>query len=400
MRQLNRFLNWRGCKWLLLGLILAALVARFSFVLIGFSPTTNDPQSYYYNAESLAKTGQLDESGWWGRDYVAKFPYIYNYMSLLAFSMRFFGTGTLAIVALNTVFCLIGAGLLYFLFSHISKNRRLGLLAATLWLINPVEIVFSALPLPVVIVNAGLIAATVTGYFVLRFRDRLKWFLLGSLALGLILGLTNIFRPIMSVFLIALTLVYAVILIRRFRPHDLLKFAASLAVVYGLLIGAQNLALPAVEKITGYDNLGYRSGWSLLLGSNYESKGAWNDADNALAATIQDEVGADWAEYDRRLTENAIARYHNYTATDFLRHWFDKASILFRGPITSVEYELWNYRGVGRITYIVLTCLYLAALIVLLIIAIRQFIRRRLLPFYLPRSLPPAFSRCIFSSPK
>jgi 4-amino-4-deoxy-L-arabinose transferase-like glycosyltransferase len=377
---LRRFTNWRGFKWLMFGLLALALVARLSFLCIGFSPETNDPQSFYHNAVSLAETGELDDSGWWDRGYLAKFPYLINYIWLLALFMRIFGSGTLAIISLNTLFCVAGAGLLYLLFSRVA-GRRVGLFAAVLWFINPVEIVFAALPLPTVVVNFFIIAAITTAYFLLRSRTHLKPLLQYSLLLGLVLGLANLFRPFMTVFLIALALVFALILIRQFRPRRLPAFVGSLALIWAVMTGVQTVALLPAERVIGYDNLDYFSGWSLLLGSNYQHHGTWNEDDNAFQAAVRAETGDDWTEFDRRLRASALDRYREFSVADFFRHWWNKARVILAGPGSSLQFELWNYRGIGRGAYFVLAHIYLALLFLLLLLGLARLVVLRRLPF-------------------
>ncbi|MCL2095038.1 glycosyltransferase family 39 protein [Candidatus Saccharibacteria bacterium] len=375
-QALQKLLSWRHFKWLIIALFIAGTILRISFLFVGFTAQTNDPQSYFYNAESLINTGELGNSNWWGRNYVAMFPYIFNYIWLLSVFMRIFGTGTLSILALNTFFSLIATGLIYLLFSR-TISRRAGLLAAALWFINPVEIVFSALPLPIIPVNTFIIAAVFVTYLLLRKRNQPKKFLSSGALLGLTLGLANIFRPLMAVFLIALALVYVFMLIRRFRLLHLATFAASLAIAWTVMSGIQSLALLPAKRATDYQNLNYFSGWSLLLGSNKEHHGTWNKHDEAIQEEVMTETNGDWPEFDRRLRAIAIERYRSFSASDFPLHWLNKSLVILAGPYYSIQFELRNYRNFGHIGYGIFTHVYLATLLLLLIFGLTRFILTR-----------------------
>lgn len=365
----------------IVGLIFVALLLRAIFLFTGYPELTHDPASYFNNAESLANAGVLDESGWWGRDYVARFPYIYNYMWLLSIFMRVFGSGIGAVLILNTLFTAIGAVLLYFLFTKALGSRRVGLLAAALWFANPIEIAFGALPLPLVAVNTCLIAALFVAYWLLKSWGQ-KRFWLYALLLGATLGIANIFRPIMTVLLIALAIVLACLLIRRFSWQRLLGCLGALAVIFTVVTSMQQIALGPPEKATGYSQLEYGTGWSLLLGSNKESGGTWNSADDQLQSQIMDEVGHDLRAHDKRLRDLAIERYKDFAPLDFVTHWWNKARVLLvDGPRDSIEFELRNFPASLKRFYSVLFMIYYPIFLVALLgFGIDRFIRARTLP--------------------
>ncbi len=391
---LRKFFQSRGFLWLVAGLILVALLARLAFLLVDYPELTTDPASYFYNAKSLAATGTLDESGWWGRDYVARFPYIYNYMWLLSVSMRLVGSGPGAIIALNTLLSAAGAILMYLLFAKGLKNRRVGLLAAALWFASPVEIFYTALPLPVVAVNTCLVAALFTAFVVLdgfrRSNGRRFW--VYALVLGAALGIANIFRPMMGVLLIALALVIGYILLREFRgrgfrPRLLARAAGGLLAVFVVMTGVQQLALLPPKNITGYDNLVYGSGWSLFLGSNRESGGRWNDADNLVQGQVADRTAGYWPEYNRELTDLALDRYGEFGLSDFFPHWWNKAAAVTAGLAGSVNFEFRNFPAGIRGFYAVAVQIYFPLLLTVFMgVGLYLFLRRR------PRSLDGALA--------
>lgn len=378
---LQKFLKWRGFIWLMGGIIILALLLRASFLFTEYPALDNDPASYFYNAKSLAETSTLDESSWWGRDYVSLYPYTYNYMWLLSKAMQLVGANVGAVLLLNTLFSILAAVLLYFLFSKGLKNHRLGLLAAVIWFASPIEIAYGVLPFPLLAVNTCLIAALFITYLLLQHLNHRRFWVY-TLLLGLSLGIANIFRPMMVVLIIALALVFAYQLVRRFRWNLFLQATFALAIIFAVMTGIQRLALIPPERITGRQDLDYYSGWSLFLGSNKITAGRWNDADNAVRGQLFDELGHDdLSAYDQRLRGLAIERYLSFAPVEFLPHFLHKSSVLLDGPSTSINYELRDFSVFIQNFYSISAQLFYPFFtLALFFFGVYRFIRTRLLP--------------------
>ncbi|MCL1876801.1 glycosyltransferase family 39 protein [Candidatus Saccharibacteria bacterium] len=325
-------------------LCLLGIFARFAFLGVDYTSATNDPKSFYQNAVSLVETDHLVNDDWYDAHYVAFNPYIYNYIYLLKMAMQVFGTGPLAFIMLNTVIDILAAGVIYLFAKKIKKDHRFALAVAAIWLINPFGIVFSAIPLPVVIVNFFIVLSIFLTYLAVQNIDNIRKFLAINCALAASLALGNLFRPFMIVFVIAIAILYLLLFLKK-SPRYIPLLVGSLIILYVPIPIISNLSLRAVESATGYSDLSVDSSWSLLLGSNLKYGGHWNGEDAAIAAKLENEQKLSMREAKKELAKIAIERYLSYTPAELADLMFKKSVDLAGDPADTVHFEMYNYKN-------------------------------------------------------
>ena len=185
-----------------------SLVARFLPIIFNTTYALDggltDTGVHYYAAQQLADD--------WLADYILEYektyPYLYGYsLTLSYFCKVLFGNINLAIIVSNLLFDLIGAVLFYKLLKRLF-NRETSVIGTFLYLINPLSIILCWLPLNLVLVNTMLVLAL---YLAVLLLDKIKQnSILPSLCLAILLGLvifvSNLYRPIFTIILIAVVI--------------------------------------------------------------------------------------------------------------------------------------------------------------------------------------------------
>ena len=314
-----------------------SLLLRFSFLGFDYNPTS-DPRTFFNKAIELYTNGTLSEGS---VEYVSRFPYVHAYDTLLGLSMEIFGPSLVAVVALNTALDLTTAAVIYVLIRKMTKSHAAGLIGFLLWIVSPFNIIFSVISLPVVVVNTFISVSILLVYLLSKSLADIKLSIVLSVATGVSLGLANSFRPIMIIFIIALSLYIALILMRKFD----IKTATSSAVSISVLVATFSLVnigfLGLVESRAHQPVPPNAGGWSIFVGSNTKYQGTWNGEDKIR----QDEVFAEadtHSEAHQKLKEEGIERYSNLLFKDLIKLMLEKLSILVGIHNTSV-YNLSSY---------------------------------------------------------
>ena len=297
-------------------------VARLSFLQYEYSPTY-DPATFYYNAQSIAETGELRERAFdtanadiGDQIYFATYPYEMNYTGLLAISNLVFGGGLLSVIMLNLILDMVAGVLAFLIVRRLAPERKwLPVLAGAMVFLNPFNVVFSALSLPIVAVNTLILLVI---YIVVRIVQKSPanykiWQLFALFAmLGIIMGIGNGFRPIFTVVLIAVVLLVAYLFIaKNIRGRSVMVSTAG-AVVLMLVsfFATTQLNFAVVDHYAGMPVARNASGWALYVGSNIESSGKWgNQADIAVRHELWEKYPSDAQAVHDELTVLAKERY-------------------------------------------------------------------------------------------
>lgn len=251
-------------------LILLSLILRLSFLSNSYINIVSDYAFNFESCVSFAKNISLNKI------YISAFPHLYSYILLLGSVMKVIGTNYNSVIILNIIVELIGILFLYkFLKNNYSKNTSM--LLILFYLYNPFSFLWIVKCVPVIITNTLLI-------IFIYFFDKLdneKYILNASLT-GLFLGIANTFRPIMMVAIIAL-LIY---LIYTFlNKKDMKKTIIGFGLVCICYILVNNIFIYIVEKKLDTQTA-FKPGFSILVGSNYDSHGMWNESDSEIFANL------------------------------------------------------------------------------------------------------------------
>lgn len=292
---------------------IAGLLTRlFFYYRFSYDPVS-DPVTFYDSAMKLAAGGDL-----LGNSYVAFQPYLSAYNNILGIAMRFIPDPWLATILLNTLFDMLSSIAIYILLRKLLKpGSKLPIVAFGVWMLNPLNIIFSVISLPIIIANLFVILTILISYLIIQQITKLKTknALLLSIILGLTLGFGNCFRPIFIVPIIALAIISILMYLTTNRSAKFLKLSFVCILLSSLIfmvIQIMNLAF--VSNQTGLPAAKNPSGWSMYVGSSWETNGEWRPYHNDDMRRICESSLAqnDFNECHDELRSKAIERYESY----------------------------------------------------------------------------------------
>ena len=255
-------------KYIFLILIFLGIGLRLLLLLNTYNYPQSDYQTFYENA--IAVSTNIDDIN---SRYISIFPHIGGYIVFLGNIFKLFGSSYNVYIITNIIFDLIGGIFLYKTLENLS-SKKAGLIGLTIWMICPINIIWCAFCSPVIIFNSLLnVAFFITSLIIKCDSNNKKKFLTLNLILGFSLGIANIFRPIMIIYIIAIFIYYLYILIFNNKNVLIYLFAFTLIFIpYFVVNNINNLSTTNLinEEITSNS-----VGWNLYIGSNISSRGMW-----------------------------------------------------------------------------------------------------------------------------
>lgn len=309
-------------------LILFGVLIRILLLFLNYKDVYSDEATFYYNAVKLANNTNINTR------YIAVFPYLYSYILLLASIMNFIGTGFKTVVLTNILLDMLGSYFIYLIGNKL-KNKELGIKMMLLWLYNPLQILWCTKALPVIIVNTLFIICIYT-FIILLKSDTIKKKITLSIILGILLGVSNSFRPIFIIFLIAMICYYIYNLLIKENKTDIKLI--NLIIIIIIFITCNNFYTSLVSSQTNYKIGNNTSGWTLYLGSNLKSNGAWFEVPEFNEFLNSNEDEFDVQEIHNYFKEQAINNYKTYSILN-LTKLFTKKYYILTSNIPSYTYE-------------------------------------------------------------
>lgn len=309
-------------------LILFGILIRILLLFLNYKNVYSDEATFYYNAVNLANNTNINTR------YIAVFPYLYSYILLLGSIMNFIGTGFKTVVLTNILLDMIGSYFIYLIGNKL-KNKELGIKMMLLWLYNPLQILWCTKALPVIIVNTLFIICIYT-FIILLKSDTIKKKITLSIILGILLGISNSFRPIFIIFLIAMICYYIYNLLIKENKTDIKLI--NLIIIIIIFITCNNFYSSLVSSKTNYKIGNNTSGWTLYLGSNLKSNGAWFEVSEFNEFLNSNEDEFDVQEIHNYFKEQAINNYKTYSILN-LTKLFTKKYYILTSNIPSYTYE-------------------------------------------------------------
>lgn len=178
--------------------IIVAIILYACLFFTGHNSPEVDYATFYGNGVSLANGEEL------GNQYLALFPFLWGYIVLLGIVFKVVGSNYLVVVGINIVLTFVSSFFLYKLLKKVA-NENAAQIVASLWLLNPINLMWCALAFGGTAFNTFFIIGIYVLSLMLIEKCGKKKIILAIL-LGLLIGLTNQFRPIMLVFIIAFIL--------------------------------------------------------------------------------------------------------------------------------------------------------------------------------------------------
>ena len=267
--KLKKCLKILENKKFLIAILVLPIILRLLLLLFDYndlSKMSNDYATFYNNAKNFASNSNLTSR------YIAMFPYLFGYISGLGNFFKIFGVSSVNTILFNLIVDLFGA-LLCYLFMKKCYGKKTALISLFIWLYNPFNILWCLIPAPIIIVNTGIMLSLFAFTYVTNNLETTKKTILYSLILSIVLGFINSFRPIMIIFVIAVIIYYVYIFLAK-------KVCCKNLIISIILIftGFSCYNYFNNSLISNYINIPVSTksyGWSIYVGSNYNSKGAW-----------------------------------------------------------------------------------------------------------------------------
>lgn len=276
---------------------LTAFFVRAVFCIIWNIAPDNDFLATYERAGILAVT---PVSGWnsaLGETYTEVFPYITPYIIYEAAVIKIFGSKSIIVLQLINILSSSGSCvLLYKIGTYVwgGVGKKTGRLAAWLYIWNPTVLFFMSV---LTCQHIALFFLLLGIYIVIR-QPWKKW-IVNWLVAGIIMAVSNLFRPEILIVNIALFCIAIIYVLREKDVKKTVKFYGTYILSYMVFLGLVNIMLMGnhiVDKSILNSNVAYK----LLIGLNYEHHGTWNMEDAVMIAEDEEEL---WKLVRERIRE-------------------------------------------------------------------------------------------------
>ena len=377
---------WLGRIWFV-AVLASGVYLRLQVInAIPLSPSS-DFETYYKLGDLLAKGDLLKDSYRQLRDYVAMFPHTIGFpLLVLKPAFSWFGTSVPVALYTNVAFSAASAALMYGI-GHKTAGRMAGLIAMTLMSLWPSHVLYASM---VASEPAFTCLLLLSMYLVLigirrgpgsLYEKNAAWCIAALLAAGIAMGMANAVRP-MAVVLVAAVVLFIFMSDRHRRPPIHSGAAKQIMSIRSLVLAL--ILLPFLltniiltNRVTDAIRLEpasgiTASGYNLLVGTNVENKGLWNQENADYFNDIYMQTGSatqahlacmtQAIEYIRANPENVldlmVYKFRDLWQTDdFGIDW----NLLWAGqqelltPLLSNQLE--DLRPIGRMAYFCLLAL-------------------------------------------
>ena len=260
----NILKNKKVRKIIFISIIVIGILLRIIFAFLNYNqlPEEGDYYTFFFNASNFCEKGFI-----YNKSYVELFPFLIPYMVILGSFFKLTKISYNCLVILNIILDLLIPLFLYFTF----ENKNVKKAIVSFWLLSPINLVWCTVCCPVVLVNFGIALSLLVFSKILKHINS-KLFILYSILTGVIMGIANMFRPLMLIMLIAIALYYIFINLNQKKLNT--YYIISLLLIFISFISISFLGRFTLNKIID-GKVSTSSGWTLYIGSNIESSGGW-----------------------------------------------------------------------------------------------------------------------------
>lgn len=351
--------------------IFLGIVLRFSLLALNYKDLVGvgDYQTFFNNASNFSTNNAILQT-----TYVGLFPFLMPYILILGTFFKVAGITYKSVVLLNIILDLFTALFLYFIF----KNKSTQKCITVLYLLNPFALIWCTVCCPVTLVNFGLSLSLLIFAILLRNISNKKFIFL-SILTGTIMAISNSFRPIMIIMLIAIFLYYIYINIKNKKIN--FNYLISFLLILISFLAVKNGIYAIMDKING-EPVARSSGWTLYIGSNLNSNGMWYSEpklDEYLSSGLSVE------EVQQKFSQLAIERYKS-NGLDNIKLFAKKFTVL-TGNISNYSYSTFlnnlNLRSqlVMKVFKIILYLYTFLSIVLNMILVISYFRNRKYIEF-------------------
>lgn len=287
-------------------LLLAAATAVRIWAIQNFPIKPTSDYKTYYEIADLLKRGTIQKEGKGYCDYIAMFPHVYGYCTILKTAFIIWGTKTAVGLNLNLVFS-IGTVFLTYCIGRKCGGRIAGIVSMFLCAFWPSQVLYSTIlsaepAFTFMIFLCAYIFLCITMDF--KEEQGKAWLCIaGSLLLGVMIALTAAIRPMAMILLIAIALCMIpqkkelpgkplndIPLLQRFLRWGWVRFVLIL-IPYMIVsnVVTKNIEL-AIDRDLASGSTSF--GYNMLVGLNTQSEGGWNEEDKDVLYHTMEETGS------------------------------------------------------------------------------------------------------------
>jgi len=310
----------KGRRTIILLLSICTLV-KLAWVLIFRTEPESDYLMFYDTAIQLSESWQITNS------YVALFPHIMGYATFLSLFYKVFGADLLVAPIINVLLSVASMYFIYYIASRLFGNRA-GIIASILWIFLPSQTIYNTM-----VLSEPYYTTLILAFFTVLIKvfDNLKtsgWIriLLLAFASCVLLALINASRPLSAILIIALV-ISLIINVRGADINTLIKKCVFIAVSVLLFIISTNINSYYCSSRLGQD-IAETTGYSVYVGFNESSSGAWNIEDSSALQTAVSDQNGNAKLAQEQMMETAKSRIFEGDI-NFPRLFFDKIQILW-----------------------------------------------------------------------
>ena len=311
-------------------IILVALLPR----ILWLSIVDIKPDSDFALYNSLAHAFSRGEDA--GGKYVALFPHTFGYPFILGLVYSMFSTSKYWAFALNILFE-IGTAVLVYLTGKRISNWKAGFIAAIAWAAWASHIFYSAL-INTESLYTFLMILIIYAYFrVLPRKGRPLCSYGFYFALGALCAITNAIRPLATVLMIAIAIMEVSRVLKRKNGH--ISALTSLAALFAAYFAFSTIIGMYVSHRIGYDIAKSPLGFNTYVGSNVDSTGMWNQDDAQVLSDMMHEEEFSAQKIHDLLFEEALLRLRRQ-GIGYFRLAYNKNKIMWDRDDEIVTYLL------------------------------------------------------------
>lgn len=255
-------------KFLLI--MIGALIIRVAWGIYTNSILTSDFLTIYQAAQSFL-SGNI--SSLRGYEYLARFPHLVPMMLYMAGMIKVFGPyNIIAMKCVSIILSLLTVYLMYVLMMQYTKKTSTGFIAMCIAALFPPFVSYSSTFCTETIAVPLFILSVIIFNKSLNKKNKCCWFGL----CGIILYISNLFRAVGIVFLIAFC-IYALLYLKDKKVLSIISVVAGYLVT-AILVSSVLISVNVTEQPLwkGKEPI---FATSMLKGSNFDSYGMWNSDD-------------------------------------------------------------------------------------------------------------------------
>ena len=309
-------------------ILIIPILLRIGLLFLNYTNIISDYEFFFSSAKNLANNQSIDTG------YISLFPYLYPYVYLLGNFMKIIGDQYTTVILFNFIIDLLG-GLCLYQFIAL-KNKQLAKIALLVWLWNPFNILWITKCCPVTIVNS-LLMVTLLLFQLLKQSTNVKKAVILSVLLGISMSIANSFRPIMIIFIIALTI--SMIIPTHSTKYPWKKKLIAFSLILFTYIGCNFLTNQWISYQIHAPLPKNSGGWSIYVGANDTYNGKWNEVDSIYFGKLYSKYGN--VKAHEIAQKEGIKRYQNLQLKSFYL-LFQKSRVLGTGITTYTYFDVFD----------------------------------------------------------